>query len=162
MQKRIFFISFLLIAFFTIILFGYIQKSSSSIVYVDSNTLFNDFQMTRELKTDGEKELRRKTSQIDSLQNLLQSASDENTKSFLLQSIISKKQEIEAFQNEFTQLSTQKIWSKIDTYTKDFAEAEDYDFIIGFNRKEQLLYGKKDKDITKLLLNYINKKYEGF
>lgn len=162
MQKRIFFSSFLFLSFFAVILFVYFKKSNPPIVYVDSNALFNNFQMTKELKIDGEKELRMKTNQIDSLQNLLKSVSDENTKSLLIQRLISKKQEVEAFQNEFTQLNTQKIWAKIDTYTKDFAEAEDYDFIIGFNRKEQLLYGKKDKDITKLLLNYINKKYEGF
>lgn len=162
MQKRIFFCSFLLLLSIAAILYVYCQKSNSSIVYVDSNKLFTDFKMTKELKIAGEKELKFKNSQLDSLKFLLNVAHDENSKSALMQRFVSQKQSIDEFQRDYIQSNSEKIWSRISTYSKDFAESKGYDIIIGSNGKEQLLYGKKEKDITVLLLNFINKKYEGF
>ena len=162
MQKRIFFSCFLILLSLNVVFFLYFRKSDNSIVYVDSNQLFSGFKMTKELKNAGEKELRLKNAQIDSLQTSLKLAADDNYKSFIIKQLISKKQEIDEFEKEYAQLNSEKIWSRIDAYTKDFGEAKGYDFIIGSNGKGQLFYGKKEKDVTKLLLNYINKKYEGF
>jgi outer membrane protein len=118
--------------------------------------------MTKELKLTGEKELKFKNSQLDSLQYLLKIATDDKSKSALMQQFIHQKQFIYEFQRDYIQSNSEKIWGRISTYTKDFAESKGYDIIIGSNGKEQLIYGKKDKDITKPLLDYINKKYEGF
>ena len=162
MQKRIFFSCFLLLLSLSVILFVYIQKSNSTIVYVDNNKLFNDFKMTKELKDKGEKELRFKNTQLDSLQFLLKITSDENSKSEIMQRFIHQKQDIDEFQQHYIQLNSDKIWSRISEYTKNFSELKGYTIVIGSNGKQNVLYGVREKDITVPLLNFINKKYEGF
>lgn len=162
MQRRILFICFTLVLVLNIVFFVFYMKSIPSIVYVDSNKLFTDFKMTKELKVKGEKELQFKNHQLDSLQFLLKTTVDNHTRTGILQQLINQKQILEEFQLNYSQLNSEKIMERISIYTKDFAELNNYDLIIGSNGKQQLLYGKKDKDVTILLLNYLNKKYEGF
>ncbi|WP_162126059.1 OmpH family outer membrane protein [Flavobacterium phycosphaerae] len=149
----------LFISGFTIL---YFKNANNSIVYVDNYKLFEGFRMTKELKEAGEKELRFKKIQLDSLQFLLNKAADNTSRSAIMQQLINQKQAIEEFQSNYSQSNSEKIWERISNYTKDFAELKHYDLVIGSNGKEQLLYGKKDKDVTVLLLDYLNKRYEGF
>jgi len=118
--------------------------------------------MTKELKLAGEKEIRLKNSQIDSLRNLVSLTSGETSKSVLIEQLINKKQEIAEFENQYTQLNSQKIWSRIAVYSSDYAKLKGYDFILNSNNNQTVLAGNKDKDVTKELLNFINEKYEGF
>nr|WP_291128484.1 OmpH family outer membrane protein [Flavobacterium sp. UBA7682] len=134
----------------------------SSVVYVNNKKIFTEFNMTKELKTAGEKQLEFKNSQLDTIQFLLKNAPDEATNSLLMQRFIDKKHEVEEFQNNFTQSNSEKIWGRISTYAKDFAELNGYELIIDSDGKKTVLYGEKGKDVTLPLLNYINKKYEGF
>jgi len=162
MLKRNLVICLLLVLSLNFIFFVFYKKSIPSIVYVDSNKLFTEFKMTKELKIKGEKELQFKKHQLDSLQFLLKATVDNDRRSAILQQLINEKQIIEEFQLNYSQLNSEKIMERISIYTKDFAELNDYDLIIGSRGKDQLLYGKKDKDVTVLLLQYLNEKYEGF
>lgn len=163
MQKRIFFGSALvLLISLPFPMCFYYKQTVNSVVYVDNLKLFNEFKMTKELKEKGEKELKFKNDQLDSIQFLLKIAPDERTKSLLMQRIIAHKQEVDEFESNFTQSNTDRIWSRMSLYSKEFAELNGYDFIISSDGGRSLLYGKKNKDVTLLLLNFINKKYEGF
>lgn len=162
MLKRNLVICLLLVLSLSVIFFVFYKKNVSSIVYVNSNELFTEFKMTKELKLAGEKEIRLKNSQIDSLRNLVSLTSDESSKSVLIEQLINKKQEIAEFENQYTQLNSQKIWSRIAVYSSDYAKLKGYDFILNSNNNQTVLAGNKDKDVTKELLNFINEKYEGF
>jgi Skp family chaperone for outer membrane proteins len=162
MPKKIPLLLLLLILFIAGFIILYFKNSNNSIVYVDSHKLFEEFKMTKEIKEAGEKKLRFKKHQLDSLQFLLKTVEDNDTRSVIMQQFINQKQIIEEFQLNYSQSNSDKIWERISNYSKDFAELKHYDLIIGSNGKEQLLYGKKDMNVTVLLLDYLNKKYEGF
>lgn len=137
------------------------KNSKNATVYVDNNKLFNEFRMTKELKKEGEKELSEVKKQIDSISIKLNLVSSENEKSNLIQEIINRRQYIEEFQLHFTQTNSDKIWSRIESYAKDYAEKNNIELIIGKQFKGDVIYGSKKIDETDMLLTYINKKYEG-
>ncbi len=162
MQKRNLFICLLLFLSLSVVFFVFYKKSVNSIVYANSEALFSEFRMTHELKVAGEKELRIKNSQIDSLQNLLRLTADESSKSALIEILINKRQEVDEFHNQFIQSNSQKIWLRIAAYSNDYATLKGYELILNSNNNQTVLAGNKNKDVTKELLNFINKKYEGF
>jgi outer membrane protein len=162
MPKKILFALLIFISLLTGFSIYHFKKSENSIAYVDSQKLFDEFKMTQELKLAGEQELRLKKHQLDSLQIELKNGTDNSTRSVIMQQLINQKQILEEFQARYSQLNSEKIWNRISSYTQDFANSNNFDFIIGSNGKQQLLYGKKSKDVTETLLQYINKRYEGY
>jgi|SRR6218665_2317388 len=162
MHNRIIMGSLLLIISISAILFIYSQKYNPTIAYVDSGKLFTDFNMTKELRKSGEKEIKNQERKLDSLQIVLTNTADQASKSLLIQQIIKQRQEIDEFHLSFSQQNSEKIWSRISLYTKEFAESNKFEMIIGADGNQQVLYCSKEKDVTLLLLSFINKKYEGF
>ncbi|OJV71574.1 MAG: hypothetical protein BGO42_05450 [Flavobacterium sp. 40-81] len=75
--------------------------------------------------------------------------------------LIAKKQDFEAFNQQFATEESAKIWSRINGYTTDFSKEKNYDFILGSENKRSVLFAKETVDITNELIIYINKKYEG-
>lgn len=147
----------ILILFYTV----YFTKSSNSIVYVDNLKLFNEFRMTKELKKEGEKEISEIKKQIDSLSIKIGLTSSEIEKSALIQEIISRRQYVEEFQTNFTQTNSDKIWSRIESYSKDYAEKNHVELIVGSQFKGDVIYGAAKINETEKLLIFINNKYEG-
>lgn len=162
MPKKILIALLIFISLLTGFSIYHFKKSENTIVYVNSQKLFDEFKMTQELKLAGEKELRIKKHQLDSLQVELKNGTDNSSRSVIMQQLINQKQIVEEFQVRYSQLNSEKIWNRISKYTEDFATSNNFDFIISSNGKEQLLYGKKSKDVTVVLLQYINKRYEGY
>ncbi|GAB3523894.1 OmpH/Skp family outer membrane protein [Emticicia fontis] len=54
---------------------------------------------------------------------------------------------------------TEDILNKIHDYLKDFNGGDKYDMVIGYSKGGGVLYAKEDLDITKLVLEGLNKKY---
>ncbi|MCF6133248.1 OmpH family outer membrane protein [Flavobacterium wongokense] len=162
MPKSLFYSFALILITSTITFFICYKMMPASTVYVDSEKLFTEFKMTKELKKAGEHQLQLKTAKLDSLQLQVRMTQDEKTRALIMQEFIKQQQEIDAFQQEFTALNSKNIWARIATYSADYAEAKGYDFILNSNNNQTVLAGSKKKDITGQLLNYINKKYEGF
>lgn len=161
MRKRILLISILSLLSIATVLVIYYKKSTTSIAYVDSSKLFTDFKMTKELRLAGEKELKFKNAQLDSLQLLLKTVYDPDSRSAIMRSLINQQQLIADYQNNFTATNSEKIWSRIEAYSKDFARKNDYDIIIGSQYKGDILYGEDKLNVTVQLLDFINKKYDG-
>lgn len=162
-MKKSFFYSLLLVGVNSVIVFLICYKMmSSSIVYVDGEKLFSEFKMTKELKKMGEHELQLKTAKLDSLQILISATKNENLRSILMRDYIRKQQEFEVFQTDYTALNSKKIWKRIKSYSEEYAKLMGYDFIFMSNSNQTILTGSKSKSITVELLNYIDKKYEGY
>ncbi|KGO78775.1 hypothetical protein Q763_16745 [Flavobacterium beibuense F44-8] len=147
------------IVFLTVILFCF-KISKNSLVYVQSSTVFESFNMMKEMKKAGEKELRDRANKVDSLYYLL-NMPDTPDKEKLTMIFIEEKKQLEAFQQEFVNVESEKIRSRISSYAKDFADANGYELILASQPNVNILYGENSLDVTKEFIDYINKKYEG-
>lgn len=141
---------------------GFKCANAPKVVSVDSKQLFDSFAMTKEMKRSGGKIFEAKKSKLDSLYARLQEPGlPEAEKGEMMQTLISDRQEIEAFNQQFAQEQTVRIWERIHGYVNEFSKENGYDMVIGSNGKEQVMFSSPQTDVTKELLNYINKKYEG-
>ncbi|MEZ0129133.1 OmpH family outer membrane protein [Flavobacterium sp. LBUM151] len=141
-------------------LFNYLKKNE--IVYVDNNELFENFNMTKELKNSGEKEFNLKKAKVDSLYSSLQSPNlSSSDKKLLMQQFIQQKEELEQFNQYFAAEQSSKIWARIKSYSSEFSKENKYQLIIGSENKTNVLFADEKIDVTNDLLTYINKKYEG-
>jgi outer membrane protein len=118
--------------------------------------------MTIEMKRNGQKEFTLRKSHIDSLYSKVQSSAISNDeKKIVMQQFIQAKEELERFNQNFASEESDKIWSRIKSYSLEFAKENQYELIIGSENKTNILFADEDIDITNELLTYINKKYEG-
>ena len=154
-------INLLLIILLTVfVLYNYTSKSEK-IVYVNNSKLFEEFKMTKEMKTIGEKEFTNKKTFLDSLYAQLQGNLNEQEKELLMKEFVSKREEFDQFNQTFVVEESDKIWSRINSYAKDFSKENNYNLIIGSNNKQDILFADESIDVTKELLDYLNKKYSG-
>lgn len=56
---------------------------------------------------------------------------------------------------------TQQIWNQINQYVSDFGAENSFDYIFGAEGGGSVMYGKKEKDLTTQIVDYINTKYNG-
>lgn len=155
-------INSLLIVLLTIFILYKFLDSSEKIVYVDNNTLFEEFRMTKEMRKIGEKEFNIKKATIDTLYLEIQREDlSKETKESMMQEFISKREEFDQFNQSFAMTQSDKIWSRISSYSKEFSKENNYKIIVGSNDKRSVLFADESIDITKQLLAYINKKYAG-
>lgn len=136
--------------------------TDEKIVYVDNQKLFDNFQMTKDLKKIGETEFNLRKKEIDSLYLIVQGNLGESEKESLMKLLISKREEFDYFNQTYASSEAMKIWNRIDSYVVKFSEEKKYKIIIGANSKRDVLYVDKKIDVTQELTEYINKKYEGF
>ncbi|MEO8535549.1 MAG: OmpH family outer membrane protein [Flavobacterium sp.] len=145
---------------FYIIISAYISKTK--IVYVNNSELFDGFVMTNELKRIGEKEFITRKTALDNLYSKIQSKSiAASEKETLMNQFIKGKEELEQFNQAFASSESTKIWSRIHSYTEDFCKENNYQLILGSENKTNVLYADDKITVTKELLTYINKRYEG-
>nr|WP_281310768.1 OmpH family outer membrane protein [Flavobacterium flavigenum] len=131
-------------------------------MYVDNIKLFDNFNMTKELKNSGEKEFNLKKTTVDSLYAKLQSPEiSPSEKKLLMQQFVQQKEELEQFNQYFAAEQSSKIWARIKSYSSEFSKENKYQLIIGSESKTNVLFADENIDVTNDLLTYINKKYEG-
>lgn len=135
--------------------------SEEKIVYVDNQKLFDNFQMTKDLKKIGETEFNFKKKEIDSLYLKVQGNLTESEKEGLMKLLISKREEFDYFNQSYASSEAMKIWNRIDSYVVKFSEEKKYKIIIGSNSKRDVLFADKKIDVTQELIDYVNKRYEG-
>jgi outer membrane protein len=132
------------------------------IVYVDNIKLFDNFNMTKELKKSGEKEFNIKKATVDSLYAKLQYPEiPPSDKKVLMQQFVQQKEELEQFNQYFAAEQSSKIWARIKSYSVEFSNENEYQLIIGSENKINVLFANEDIDVTNNFITYINKKYEG-
>lgn len=142
-------------------------------VYVDSIELYNGFNLTKDLEMKLESVQNNRlmildsmAMQIESLGRQLQRDSDPDTK--LVQFFEQIRNEYYMKEDQFaqdvqklTQNYNEQIWNQLNEYTKQFGQDRGYSFILGGTGDGNIMYAKSDNDITKDLVAYVNRKYNG-
>lgn len=136
--------------------------TKTKVVYVNNAELFDGFTMTKELKRTGEKEFNARKNALDNLYTTIQSKTiTSSEKEELMKQFIKGKEELENFNQIFATNESQKIWSRIHSYTEDFSKEHHYQLVIGSENNTTVLYAEEKITVTKELLTYINRRYEG-
>ncbi len=152
----------LLISVLTTFLILIFFSQKSTVVYVDSLKLFEGFQMTKEMKTLGEKEFNTRKIALETMYSSIQSPSvSALQKKELMRQLIQEKQDLEKFNQTFASEQTEKIWERIRSYTSEFSKDKNYQIIIVSDNKQVVLYADEEIDVTSDLLIYLNKRYDG-
>ena len=136
-------------------------------VYVDNIELFSGFKMKLELeKKYKEVETVRKAI-LDSIYNEikikieLNNISDKEQLTILKREFLIKKEQFEKENAETMKQYNEQIWNQLNEYTKQYGDENNYDYIFGANGQGVLMYAKPIKNVTKELLEYSNKKFNG-
>lgn len=132
-----------------------------TVVYFETSTLFQNFKMAKETELSLETEYKKRRAIVDSLSDVLQQNSASNNKDYYLNHFLEERENLESYIQNSGAEASKKIWARINSYTKDFAELHDYKVIISSNNNEGQVYGNVDLNVTDALTNYINKRYEG-
>lgn len=152
----------LLLFILVISFFPNLLPTHKKIVYVNSIEVFDGFAMTKEIKRAGEKEFNSKKIILDNLYSNLQSPKiSASQKKELMQQFIQGKEELEQFNQTFAAEQSTQIWSRIKSYTAEFSKDKNYQLVLGSDNKQVVLFADENIDVTKDLLTYLNKKYEG-
>ncbi len=153
------FVLILLVIFF--LMYDKVFKQEQ-FVYVDKQKLFDNFQMTKDLKIIGDKNFKTKKAILDSLYLKLQEELPYVEKENTMKLFVTKRDELDQFNQTFAINETQKIWNRINSYIDSYSEEKKYILVLGSDSNDEILYANKKIDRTSELTEYINKKYEGF
>lgn len=145
------------------------ERNGGAVVYYDSEEVFKNFEMTKELKLEYEKVYNHRKQIIDSLELDLRLLSNNVSKGTIGREILEYKgSEYETrkqmFEEDNAGLSAkydQQIWSRITQYSKEFGEKYGYSCILGANGNGVLMYGDEKNNITDQFIKYINEHYRG-
>ncbi|WP_298892446.1 OmpH family outer membrane protein [uncultured Psychroserpens sp.] len=129
------------------------------IAYVNNVKLFNEFQMTKEMRAIGERQMQEKSKTLDDLVSNYQSIEDKTSETAknIQNKIITLNKELQEFQQGYFNSVNEKITDRLDAYLKEFGKAKDLKLILGSN----ILYAKDAIDITDEALLYVNERYSG-
>jgi len=172
-MKRINYIHVLLsvIIVLSLAFIGILLNKKDKIVYVEMETVYNDFSMKKELeaKLTNVQQLRKHI--LDSIKidaNALSLAVTSEKDIDGLRKFEAKKQEYLMKQQNFeedNQSLTKKydtqIWKQINQYLKDYGKEGDYEIVIGSVGNGSVMYAVDQLNITKDVLDYINSRYKG-
>lgn len=134
-------------------------SSDQKIVYIDMARVFEGFEMKKDYDARIEKDLSAESHLLDSVNKLMQTASDSISIQKLKKDYYLAEQ---VFNSKFQSLSqqyTSDVKKRLNQYINEFGEANGYSFILGANGQGSIMYAAKEGDVTKQLIEYVNKKY---
>lgn len=144
-------------------IFYFIQGRNQEIVYVDNIKLFNEFNMTKDIKATEEKKINAQRKVLDSLYKTLQGIQDKANPSIkhLQQQIAYKSKSLQELQDNYAHNLSQNVWSRLNNYIKIYAQTNNFKIILGTSGNGNVMYAQETIDITPQILEFSNKKYEG-
>lgn len=148
-------------------------QQSSKLAYVELSTVFTEFEMTKQYRAKLETTINARKGISDSLEMALKAQSrsfSENSsmKDPKVQQFMYDKemyvQKVKQFTEDNQALQRQydmEINKQITQYVKEYGESKGYRYIFGADGSGSMMYAQPADNITKDVIEYINKKYKG-
>ena len=145
--------------------------------FIDNSKLINDYQKKKDIESDFDKKTTAFNKKVDSIRTLFQQeaaliqstdpnvakkASQEKMQMLCQQFQVYQQQ----WQSEEQQLAKEgqtkidTLIKEVRTFVKDYGKKNGYSFILGSNEAGSVLYGEEGKDLTKVILEELNKAYK--
>jgi outer membrane protein len=141
--------------------------------YVNTEVLYNDFILKKELEQKLKTNQDSKNAILDSLGQELQILSEElevkrikegekvNRFNVFRRNYMIKKEEFEKQNEELSAKYSEQIWKQLNQFIKEYGDKNSYDYIYGVHGQGNLMYANESENITSQLKEYVNSKYEG-
>ena len=160
----------ILIALGTGLLFA--LNSRTEIAYVNSNRVFAEFMLSKELKgkLDQTNEARKQVldeldRKIKGLASVLEQNSQKTTVrdslEQLVQTVAYKQEEYTLDNEQQATKYNEQIWTQLNQYLQDYCDEQGLDALLGADGSGSLLAGDKTLDRTDVVIQYINQRYLG-
>lgn len=123
--------------------------------FVDIFKLVEEFELQKEYSDGAKREMDRERTMIDSIiytEKLRDPSSYENAKNELYTALYRKTEE----RNKEIE---KMIWKRLNPYIAEYGKEKGYAYIYGANGTGNVLYADESEDITKELIEYVNKRY---
>jgi outer membrane protein len=154
------------------------KQAAGRIVYVNTDTLLNKYDYYKDiikasenkrfqLENDLQNKARTFQNKVAFFQQRAQQGhmTQEQAQTTQMQ-LQQEEQNLMAYRDKNAQVlaqeeakKTEDILNKIHDYLKEFNAGDKYDMVIGYSKGGGVLYAKEDLDITKQVLEGLNKKY---
>lgn len=137
-----------------------IFNKNEGIVYVNNLELFNNFDMTKEMKAQGEIRMQEKRKVLDSL--MINYNTIQDKESILSKNLQNKlsilNKDLQEFQSSYFNSLNDRVSERLEGYLNEFGKAKKIKIILGSN----ILYAEDTIEITDEVLQYVNHRYNGF
>lgn len=146
----------------------YSLQDKEQSVYLNTAEVFDAFSLQKELRTKMENAQSARKSIVDSLEIRLTAMTNTTNFDFqnpskdffsLREAYQQRKKQFEEDNQKQSQEYDRQIWNQLNQYIKDFGKENSYSMIFGANGQGNLMYAEDAKDISKELIEYINRKY---
>lgn len=151
----------------------YFHSSSVApkIAYVNLEQLYSEFKMKKELESKLVNVQQARKSILDSMKIQLNALSfkiksDKDVEqikkyNFYKQEYLLKERDFDEENSIISRSYTNQIWTQINQYIKDYGKEEGYEYILGAEGSGAVMYASDENDLTKILIEYINSRYDG-
>ena len=170
MKMKLIITSLLVVLIIIVIFFG-LSNESKKIAYIQNSKVFNEFEMTQELKKDLDAYVQQNKTILDSLQlklKLIASNIDKSGDTSQLKLFNITRDEYQLREEDYyrghdkiTEDYNEKITTQMNEYITSFGKENGYTYILGANGTGSLMYAHEGEDVTDKVIAYINEKYEG-
>jgi len=130
--------------------------------FMENARVFEGFEMKKDYDQRIEEDMSPETKLLDSLElqlgQVIQAGDSLKAYQLRRQHYIVEQQYNKKFQENSTRY-TQEVNDRLNKYIEQYAEENGYDFILGSNGQGNVMYAKKDKNITDDLIKYINSEF---
>ncbi|WP_298423832.1 hypothetical protein [uncultured Kordia sp.] len=129
--------------------------------YVDNISLFNKFNMSKDLHAMGLPQLNAQKKKVDSLYQLAQQQNDPKLIKELQQRVYIQNNHLQKMDTELKQEVNRKAWERLNGYLEEFGKQQNVDLIFGIQGTGNVMYADKAFDLTQEAIEFANSKYEG-
>lgn len=145
------------------------KMTVQNVVYVDTKTVFNDFDYTKKLKKKYEKISLARQQVLDSLKfelevlarKLENSRDEELIKIFEAKrnGLYYEQEKILKINQALSDKYDDQILTQLDSYLKEFGEKNNYDMILGTESMGTLIYSKEKYNVTTEATQFVNNRF---
>jgi len=157
----------------SIFISGYTYYSKPKVAYVSVSSLYNEFSYKLEMETKLKNLQSNQQMALDSIKMEMKILSNgasrvedipkENLVELqqMQQVYYMKEKKFSEEYNSFSQEYNTQIIKQLNQYVIDYGKENGYDYIFGANSEGSIMYANEGDDVTKEVVEYINKRYNG-
>jgi len=171
MKKNLSYILLVLVVIATSVFYILSQSRRDKVACINLAGIYDEFPMKKELEARLMNVQQARKNILDSLKIELNalSLSIKSQKDFVAIDEFQAKNKLyamkqQAFEEDnaaVTDNYSSQIWKQLNQYIKDFGKENEYTFILGADGSGTMMYATEQKDITKEVSEYVNKRYHG-
>lgn len=137
------------------------SSSGQHIVYMDNTKVFSEFNLTKDIIKEHQKDIDRQKFKVDSLAAVLHSRSSNDSDGVAEGLFVAENNKLRQLSEYYSSEVSHQVWERINDYMREYGELSQYSLILGATGNGNIMYGDKLLDITEDFLEFANNKYEG-